>query len=594
MKKLIAFLLILIIASSLFSCGRLFGTGTEPVTDDQTVTETEAVTETDEATETTVEYTADQLFEMRRSAYEKTCSYDDLCMKIVMDQQIYLVLVGEGSYFIKTVSESDEKVKDASKEEAAAEIHQTVYTEANGEPATVKSDMFIDRNRILYRGADDTDYVLIDKNSEQASSIMKLFDKAVSKEISELAKAKLENASVEDNADGSKTLSGTVDPDNVKELLDVTLTDLDYFEKVGASDVKFEFKSVSVANTISEDGKLTADKLNSEYNLSMKIGDKEATASVKAEITIDFTNLGQTVEIEFPEAPEVYTLYNPYTKDHINKSELKLRENGTFEITYDTESSNLGMKIRTISTEHGDFKYNEDKTRITGEGKYFNLKTLLDSETDKYTLRSYLQNAAESDPENKLMYDLLLKSLSDEGYEGDADDVDELKKLISVGVRENSEIILDRETMTAYVTLSGVDLKENQYYIASEELCLTLNEDGTCVMYGKYANEDEELGKYVMHYTDKGTYEKNEMLVKLSITSGNTKLVFEKDSSLTDYKKMYTEAFEGGYIARVQYEYYMDLVMEDGYTEEKEEAYTVRLEPHTQTAVPVDSDETER
>ncbi|MBR6920683.1 MAG: hypothetical protein IKH51_00650, partial [Clostridia bacterium] len=123
----------------------------------------------------------------------------------------------------------------------------------------------------------------------------------------------------------------------------------------------------------------------------------------------------------------------------------------------------------------------------------------------------------------------------------------------------------------------------------SDDICLTLNDDGTCTFYGEYTDEEDDLGKYTYIYKETGTYEKNELAVTCTMTSRNVKLKLHSDKSTQAYKDMYNEAYEDGYIARVEYEYYMELITDEGYTSEMSETYTMTLEPHTQTAVIIDS-----
>ena len=154
------------------------------------------------------------------------------------------------------------------------------------------------------------------------------------------------------------------------------------------------------------------------------------------------------------------------------------------------------------------------------------------------------------------------------------------------------DIFLDRDTMTAY-RMTGLDLKENQYYIAEDESCLTLNDDGTFTISGEYSGKEDDFGDYTMYYIDKGTYEKTDLMVTCTFSSYNERLVFDDPSSLKAYREMYTEMYENGYIARVDYEYYMGIVLDEGYDGELSETVRFSLEPHTQTAICVDPEETE-
>ncbi len=603
MKKITVLLLMLCLTVPvLCGCFDSGGAGTAVSSDMATITETEKETESETETETetepAAEYSAQQLYELCKAAYDKTVSGDDISFKAVIDQEIDMEYIGLTRQLTTINMAAEAKIKGMSKDDAVSELHQTTSTSTNGERSTVKADMFVDKDKLYYRSNDEADYTVIDKNSEAASAFMPMLEKALSDDI-DMAAEQFADATVTDNSDGSKTISMTPSPDVMKTSVDKKLEDFkSYFEAFGASDINIDVKSVAITNTVSKDGELIRTETDTKFEMTMKIGEYDVKAYVKADAVINYTDIGRPVTIEFPDVPDVYTLYDPTMTDPIKKYELRLKENGTYEIYHVTENSEFGFSVRNVGSEQGNFTYNEDKTRITGEGKYFMLKTQFDSEADRNMLKSVIENIAKTDPDNRALYDIVLKSMTDEGFTGTSEELKELKGLDAIGTNlgdlDGGEIILDRDNMMAYLTIPGLDLKENQYYIASEELYLTLNDDGTFIINGEYSDTEEGLGDYTLYYTEKGTYEKNDLAVECTMSSYNRKLVFDDNASVKAYKETYTEKYETGYLARVEYEYYMDLIMEDGYTEETDNTFHVTLEPHTQTAAIIDYNETEQ
>ena len=605
MKKITVLLLTLCLTVPvLCGCFDPGGAGTAVSSDMATITETEKETESESETETetetepAAEYSAQQLYELCRAAYDKTVSGGDISFKTVIDQQMDIEYIGLTRQLTTISMATEAKIKGLSKEDAISELHQTTSTNTNGERSTVKTDMFIDKDKLYYRSNDDSDYTVADKNSESASAFSQLIEKALTDDVNMFAE-QFADATVTDNADGSKTVSMTPSPDVMKTSVDKKLEDFkSYFEAFGATDINIDVRSVALSNTVSKDGELVRTQTDTDFEMTMKIEEYDVKAYVKAGTAIDYTDIGQPVTIEFPDVPDVYTLYDPTMTDPVKKYELRLKENGTYEIYHVTENSEFGFSVRNVGSEQGNFTYNEDKTRITGEGKYFMLKTQFDSEAGRNMLRSVIESAAKTDPDNGALYDIVLKSMTDEGFKGTAEELKELKGLGAIGTNignlDGGEIILDRDNMRAYLTIPGLDLKENQYYIASEELYLTLNDDGTFIINGEYSDTEEGLGDYTLYYTEKGTYEKNDLAVECTMSSYNRKLVFDDNASVKAYKETYTEKYETGYLARVEYEYYIDLIMEDGYTEETDNTFHVTLEPHTQTAAIIDYNETEQ
>jgi hypothetical protein len=190
------------------------------------------------------------------------------------------------------------------------------------------------------------------------------------------------------------------------------------------------------------------------------------------------------------------------------------------------------------------------------------------------------------------MYNMLIKSMDEGGYEATAEEYkDTLSQMIAIseqGKAKGGDIILDKEEMKAYRTVTGINIKENQYYAASDNMLLTLQPDGVCIMYGEFIDTDEALGEFITSATYEGKYEKGEMIVTCTFEKMTTKLTFKTDMALKEYIAMYNEAYESGYLGKAVYDYYMALVTEDGFEDDTKQVFKFTLEPRTQTATVVE------
>lgn len=591
MKKIIAFILAAVTVASLAGCkGLLPAVTTAETTDEITETEITTDTETETETEAVTDDRSEQYFEMCREAYSKTHSSDDIMISALTEWKMNAEYVGLTRKIIESRTETEYKQKGKG-EDKTAEMHQKTSSAVSGVKSESTLDLFLNGDEIYYKTDADKDFSAMKKDSEKAAAYAALLDSADTDDIKpELTEFK--SAEYSENADGSETVTVVYGTEAYKQKTTELLAEFkETFEQRGATDVNIDNVSITAKYTV-KDGYLISAETEISCDIKMKAEGTDVKAQLSSVSLSEYKDAGQPVEIVMPVVPEKFELYSPFLFDKVDDCTLILYGNGAFEASFVSSDSSSGFTVSTYVTFAGDYSNVADPDRISIENKRVIIKTKFNSADEKNAYKTLLGNAYNSGSIGEDMYKMILGSMDDEGFDVTVENMK--NALISMGIMSESErategdIILDREAKKAYRTVKGVDLKENQYYIASDEMVLTLNGDGTCSMRGEFKDTEPGLGEYVTSYDYNGKYEKTDMVVRCIFNKNSVKLTFKSDDALKLYKQSYTEAYENGYLGKAVYEYYMDLVTKDGFTDEKEQVFKFTLESHTKTAVVVE------
>ena len=590
MKKSALLLAVLLIAVLLFACKEPAQTAdTVPPTDTAEATAEETAEETQAETEAATQDESRRLYDLLTGALNKTVNLYDIEANTTRVIELRVNAAGFVKDFKQTLATAA-KVKDNYRAAKTVEIHQTSENEYDGKTETELTDLYMNKTEIFKKLPSDTRFSVIGWSGEGTSLYRYYYEANWVEIVVDHTPEDMKNAGYTDNADGSVTVIFTPEEDSAKVYVRRQTSSLkDMLASIGAEDVEMTVKSINAEYTVSADGYIVSCVTEISYDVTAKIDGAEMAVSGTAREETAYKDPGASVEIVFPERPaEPFELYNPFYGEYDYTSEIVLEPDGTYEIHSTIVQPQYGMTVITVESKYGNYVYNEDKTRVTCDEKNIVLRLLFSGEEDRATFKTFLDTALKSKALDETLYNMMIKAMDEEGYSASGDDLEKIKSAFeNMGSQRRfheGDIMLDAESKKAYVTVADILLKENEYYIAYEDIYLKLEDDGTCSMYGEYTASTEGFGEFTESYIYKGKYEKNELSVVCTFTSYNEKLSFSSSEALKEYKRMYKEQYDSGYLGKFYYDYYMALVSTEGYTEDGEDVYKILLEPHTHTA----------
>lgn len=583
MKKTTAlFIAALFIAAALLSslCACNFAkpaatgtvTETEPATETpaETAAETDAETDTAAVTEDPEEAELKRIYGIYKNAMEKTSTVDNL--SFTLHSEIRTSTPSDDGAAKEMIMKTDMSadVMGANSMQKKVLLHYAVSTEENGQtPVNNEGDGYIEGSKYYVKTAPFDGYIKADGKAPLSGDLIS----SGTVDIEEFKDAVIENKS-----DGTVSVSinaydGLEEDalENIKSALG--LTEFDVTDPA--------YKTVY---TVSADEYITGITSEMTCGLSYTTDGVKTVISAKITDSIVISGIGQDIKVERPTKimKEKYSVYDPELIDTKHAGTIVVYENGTYDLYTVSNSEFAGLKVDATEVNRGDYTLDGDKlTCLAKDAEY---KINFETEEQRAAVKAMVDTSKQLGQIDEKTYGLACRIISEEGYSGS---VTELAESDIFGTVPDFESVYTADGGTVYKHISGMQLKDNEYYVTPGEYLVTFGEDGKCTVYNETVGEDEnDLGEYTAYTTFYGTYEKDGATAVCVLNESNLRIKYKSADSVKQIKASYKEMLDNNLIGAAVYDYYMALISEDGYTETKTEPDTVtlKLEAHTHTA----------
>lgn len=279
-----------------------------------------------------------------------------------------------------------------------------------------------------------------------------------------------------------------------------------------------------------------------------------------------------------PEGPAVYGIYDPQNaaKDHTGT--LTLYDRSVFKAEQSYTDDAFGVNARVTRVTEGDYSFDDQGVDLELRCAVVTVKYTFDSDAEK---EDFLKNI-----KDQHLYGII-----------DGEKYENLKNAANGEVRKDTNDVTKAvvDNGTAYYLIPGAALSDNEYYIVENDYTLILNGDGSCRMRSERFEKDEKgFGEYIATDVYEGTYKRSKEKVSAVITRNTSKRAYTDKDNEAAYKQYYEEQYTGGFLGKVYYDYYAALITEGGYTDDDmSDTYIISLEPHTHTAIIIESPDSE-
>lgn len=290
-----------------------------------------------------------------------------------------------------------------------------------------------------------------------------------------------------------------------------------------------------------------------------------------------------------------YTIYDPaMAGDGRSGCSLTLLKNGRYSLELKSFKNSLPLyKVILEYGEEGEYEIDENVGEIILSPS--DLTYFIETDKNDEYKSGYLTEIEESYSSgdiSKEAYAIINKATEEPYSTTDVVSFKAARVFGSAIANGANKALLDGTT--AYFMINGLELSENEYYIAENGYTLALHDDKTCGMSTNTERSGGDIGVILVHETYSGTYEKNGNDVRCIITKNTTRYEFLSEDDRSEFVEFYTAEYEKGRINKVYYNYYMALISEEGYvTDELSDVYLITTEPHTHTAFITGSPESE-